>query len=42
MGVDQSSFMIGDLRTEDEKLAEALKIALDEVNAAKADKESKN
>ena len=28
--------MIGDLRTEDEKLAEALKIALEEVNAAKA------
>jgi|LakMenEpi03Aug12_release.lakeMendotaPanAssembly.Ray.scaffolds.fasta_scaffold1063690_1 hypothetical protein len=34
--------MIGDLRGEDEKLAEALKIALDEVNTAKADKESKN
>ena len=42
MGVDQSAFMIGDLRSEDEKLSEALKIALDEVNAAKADKESKN
>jgi hypothetical protein len=34
--------MIGDLRSEDEKFAEALKIALDEVNNAKADKESKN
>ena len=42
MGVDQSAVMIGDLRSEDEKLGEALKIALDEVNAAKADKESKN